>query len=169
MDFFKGGMNMNRHMIFWGILMSSLMIVFSCTSSALKCEPVVAVTGTDYTSNPLSVPYEEVHREFAEHYAGEDLSIALRDDIIELMQEIAEEFGEDPERLYQCIKATYPNWNERPMRIPCYAEKCIYENESIWAIAFNRANSFEEPSLEHFDLFFVSYTTHDTLYHTGCF
>ena len=149
--------------------MASLIIVFGCTSLALKCEPVVVVTGEDYTSDPLSVSYQEVHEEFAENYSGADLSIELRDEIIERMKEKAEELGEDPEILYQCIKVTYPDWTERPMRIPSYAEKCIYENESIWAIAFNRANSFEESSLGHFDLFFVASATYDTLYHTGCY
>lgn len=160
---------MNKQMIFWGVLMVLIIILSGCTSSVLKCEPVVVVTDIGYTSDPLSVPYQEVHDEFAENYSGEDLSIELRDEIIESMREKAEELEEDAEILYQCIRATYPDWNERPNRIPCYAEKCIYENESIWAIAFNRANSFDESSLDHFDLFFVSNLTYEIRYHTGCY
>ncbi|UCG91732.1 MAG: hypothetical protein JSV97_11765 [candidate division WOR-3 bacterium] len=160
---------MDKQIIFWGVLIVSLIFVSSCTSSAVKCEPVVVVTGEDYTSDPLAVPYQDTHEEFAENYSGEDLSIELRDEIIERMREKAGEIGEDPEVLYQCIKATYSDWDERPMRIPSYAEKCVYQDESIWAIAFNRANSFEESSLEHFDLFFVASATYDTLYHTGCY
>ncbi len=158
---------MNKQMIFWGVLMVLIIIVSGCTS-ALKCDPVVVVTDNDYTLDPLSVPYEEVHDKFARNYSGEDLSIELRGEIIRNMREKAEEVGEDAEILYQCIKATYSDWDERPKRIPCYAEKCIYENESIWAIAFNRANSFEG-SLAHFDLFFVSNSTYEIVYHTGCY
>jgi len=154
-------------MIFWGVLMVLIIIVSGCTS-ALKCDPVVVVTDNDYTLAPLSVPYEEVHDKFARNYSGEDLSIKLRDEIIRNMREKAEEVGADAAILYQCIKATYSDWDERPKRIPCYAEKCIYENESIWAIAFNRANRFEG-SLEHFDLFFVSNSTYEIVYHTGCY
>jgi len=158
---------MNKQMIFGGVLMTSIIIVSGCTS-ALKCDPVVFVTDKNYTSDPSSVPYNEIHDKFAENYSGEDLSGELRDEIIESMREKATELGEDAEILFQCVKTTYSDWEERPKRIPCYAEKCIYENESIWAIAFNRANRFEG-SLNHFDLFFVSNSTYEIVYHTGCY
>jgi hypothetical protein len=159
---------MKRPLTYFGALMALVIILPSCTSE-LECEPVVVVTDIDYTSDPLSVPYTDVHQVFAENYSGADLSLELRAEIIESMREKAIGVGEDPDILYECIRATYPDWNTRPDRIPCYAEKCVYTNESIWAIAFNRANSFEEATLGHFDLFFVSYATYDTLYHTGCF
>lgn len=156
---------MYKQTIFWGVL-TVLLIVMSCGTLELKCDPVVVVTDHDYTSDPSSVPYKEVHDEFAENYSGEDLSIELRGEIIKRMHNKAEAIGEDGGILYRCIKATYSDWDLRPYRIPCYAEKCIYENESIWAIAFNRANSFDEPSLEHFDLFLVSDSTYEIVYHT---
>jgi hypothetical protein len=155
---------------FCGIMLLLLAFTMTgCKDSVPECDPIVIVTNTDYTSDPTTVPYNEIHDVFAQYYSGADLSIALRDEIIERMEEKADLIGEDPTTLYQCIRATYADWNERPSRIPCYAEKCMYENQVIWAIAFNRANSFDETSLEHFDLYFVSCTTNDTLYHTGCF
>jgi len=160
---------MNRRLIFYAVLVASVIAMSGCTSTEVKCDPVVVVTGKDYTSDPVSVPYEETHSEFAENYSGADLSVGLRDEIINIMRDKAEELGEDAEVLYQCIKATYTNWNERPNRIPCYAEKCRYEDEATWAIAFNRANSFDEESLGHFDLFFVSIADYEILYYTGCF
>jgi hypothetical protein len=160
---------LNKQMIFWGVLMVLIIIVSGCTSaSKLKCEPDVVVTDIDYTSDPLSVPYTDVHQVFAENYTGSDLSSELRAEIIEIMREKAIGVDQDPDRLYECITATYPDWNTRPNRIPCYAEKCVYTNESIWAIAFNRANSFDG-SLAHFDLFFVSDSTYEIVYHTGCY
>jgi hypothetical protein len=164
----KGRNTMNKSKILWGIVLTFMVIVSGCTSSE-DCEPVVIVTNTDYTSDPLSVPYHTTHEMFAETYAGADLSIELRTEIIERMRHKAEDIGEDQHILYQCIKSTYPDWNVRPHRIPCYAEKCWYQSQSIWAIAFNRANGFEEATLSHFDLYLVSYATYDTLYHTGCF
>ena len=112
---------------------------------------------------------EEVWAEFSEIYSGEDLSMSLRNSIIQDMKEQADSLGEDPELLHQCIRITYEDWYARPMRVPCYAEKCNYENESIWAIAFNRANSFDEETLGHFDVFFVSCVSYDVLFWTGCF
>lgn len=160
---------MNKQMIVGEVVMILIIIVSGCTSVVLKCDPVVIVTDKNYTSDPSSVPYNEIHDEFAENYSGEDLCSELRDDIIESMREKATELGEDAEILYQCVKTTYSDWEERPKRIPCYAEKCIYENESIWAIAFNRANSFNGLPLSHFDLFFVSNSTYEIVYHTGCY
>lgn len=145
-----------------------ILIVTSCTSD-LECDPVVIITNADYTSNPETVPFTEIHEVFAENYTGADLSIELRDQLITRMQEKAIDIGEDPGVLYQCIRATYSIWDERPNRIPCYAEKCIFQDQTVWAIAFNRVNNFDETAAEHFDLYFVSYSSCDTLYHTGCF
>ena len=154
--------------IFLGVLLTLAVIMIGCTSHE-ACEPVVIVTNTDYTNDPLSVPYTSTHEIFADAYSGADLSTELRAEIIESMWRRAEELNEDPQILFHCIQSTYTDWHARPNRIPCYAEKCRYEGEYIWAIAFNRANSFDELSLSHFDLFFVSYATYETLYHTGCF
>jgi hypothetical protein len=159
---------MKKALPYVGALLALVIVLPSCTSEP-ECEPVVVVTGTDYTSDPISVPYTEIHQVFAENYSGADLSAELRGEMITIMREKAIEEGEDPDILYECIRATYSVWNTRPNRIPCYAEKCIYTGEPAWAIAFNRANSFVEATLGHFDLFFVSYATYDTLYHTGCY
>jgi hypothetical protein len=159
---------MKRKHLLLAMLIVSLFFTVDCTSTP-ECDPVVIVTNTDYTSNPDAVPFTQIHEVFAENYSGSDLSIALRDELISRMQEKADNINEDPTVLYQCIRATYGIWDERPNRIPCYAEKCIYEGQSTWAIAFNRVNSFDETAAEHFDLYFVSYSSYDTLYHTGCF
>jgi hypothetical protein len=159
---------MRKASAFFGAFLAIAIILPSCTSEP-ECEPQVVVSDIDYTSDPMSVPYSDIHQVFAENYSGADLSAELRAEMIAIMREKAIEEGENPDILYECIIATYPDWNARPDRIPCYAEKCIYTDESTWAIAFNRANSFEEATLGHFDLFFVSYATYDTLYHTGCF
>ena len=151
------------------IMFAAISIIVSGCASKTECEPVVILTNTDYTYDPNSVPYTSTHEIFAETYSGADLSAELRDDIIDIMWDKAENLGEDPQVLYQCIVATYSDWDVRPNRIPCYAERCRYEGQTIWAIAFNRANSFDEESLSHYDLYFVSYSTYDTLYHAGCF
>lgn len=159
---------MKRKHLLWTMLIALMFIVAGCTS-ALECDPVVVITDTDYTSDPESVPFSEIHGVFAENYSGADLSIDLRDELISRMQEKATDIEEDPLVLYNCIRATYAEWDERPHRIPCYAEKCVYQDQTAWAIAFNRANDFDETALDHFDLYFVSYSSCDTLYHTGCF
>ena len=159
---------MKRKHLIYTLVFGLIISLYGCTSTP-ECDPVVIVTNTDYTSNPETVPFTAIHEVFAENYVGEDLSIALRDELIARMQEKAANINEDPDVLYQCIRATYLEWNERPNRIPCYAEKCLYQDQSVWAIAFNRVNSFDETAAEHFDLYFVSYSSYDTLYHTGCF
>jgi len=136
--------------------------------TTLRCEPVVVVTGKNYTSDPNSVPYNQIHEKFRDRYNGSDLSISLRSAVIESMKEKAENLSEDPELLEACVMETYTDPEERPRRIPCYAEKATYKNESIWAIAFNRANGFSEGSLGHHDLFFVSIATMETKMHDGC-
>jgi hypothetical protein len=159
---------MKKTLVAATMLSALIMMVSGCISSQ-GCEPVVVFTNTDYTYRPTCVPYTSTHEIFAQVYSGADLSIGLRNELIDRMRDKAESINEDPDVLYQCIKCTYPDWNARPNRIPCYAEKCRYQLQDIWAIAFNRANSFEEETLSHFDLFFVSCATYDTLYHTGCF
>ena len=136
-------------------------------TTTLICEPVVKVTGYNYTANSNSVPYQDIHSKFADNYTGSDLSRELRDDIIDSMQKQAEELGENSTILYEAIKVTYADWAYRPYRIPCYAEKAMYKNETIWALAFNRANSFED-GIEHFDLYFVSISTLQAQYIHGC-
>jgi hypothetical protein len=160
---------MRRKHLYGIMLLALIFILTGCGNSVPECDPTVVVTNTDYTADPMTVPYASIHAVFADTYSGADLSIALRGEIIERMEEKAELLGEDPAILRQCIRATYADWDVRPDRIPCYAEKCRYQNQTTWAIAFNRANSFDESRLEHFDLYFVSYSTYDTLYHTGCF
>ena len=159
---------MNRSLAILSLLFAAMLLIGGCASE-LECEPVVVSTDIDYTLDPLSVPYGEIHEIFAETYSGEDLSVDLRAELIDRMCQLAEEISEDPQTLRECIVATYPDWNERPNRIPCYAEKCIYLGQAIWAIAFNRANSFDETTLSHFDLYFVSCSSHEVLYNTGCF
>lgn len=164
----KGRRTMKITLILGMLCIATTIVISGCTSD-VDCEPVVVYTNTDYSYDPTSVPYSSTHERFAENYCGADLSIELRNDIIAVMRDKAVNINEDPDVLYQCIVSTYPDWNVRPNRIPCYAEKCRYAGQTIWAIAFNRANSFEETSLEHYDLYFVSYATYDTLYHAGCF
>lgn len=133
----------------------------------LICEPVVKVTGYNYTANPDSVPYQDIHSKFADNYTGSNLSQEFRNDIIDSMQKKAEELGENSTILNEAIKVTYADWDYRPYRIPCYAEKAMYKNDTIWALAFNRANSFEN-GIEHIDLYFVSISTLQTQYVQGC-
>jgi len=114
------------------------------------------------------VPYKEIHSIFNENYTGSDLSSGLRDLIIQNMTEKAKKLGENSTILYEAIKVIYNNyWNERPIRIPCYAEKAVYENESVWVLVFNRANGFEG-GIGHFDLYIVSIPTLEAQYSTGC-
>jgi hypothetical protein len=138
------------------------------TDIELNCEPLVVITGYNYTSNPESVPYEEIHSFFAQNYTGSDLSIELRDVIIQNITDKAFGLGENSTILFEVIKVIYNDtWDKRPTRIPCYAEKAFYENESVWIIAFNRANSFIE-GIHHFDIYFVSIPIIKAQYITGC-
>ena len=138
------------------------------TDIELFCEPVVVVTGFNYSSEPISVPFSEIHSIFVHNYTGSDLSIELRDVIIQNMTEKADILGENSSILFEAIKVIYnESWDERPTRIPCYAEKAVYENESVWVIAFNRANSVEG-EINHFDLYFVSIPILEAQYISGC-
>jgi hypothetical protein len=122
----------------------------------LLCEPIVVASGINYSSDPKSVPYGETHSNFSKNYTGSDLSIELRDTIIQNMTEKTNDLGENSTILFEAIKVTYnDSWDERPIRIPCYAEKAVFNNESVWIIAFNRANSFEG-MIGHYDIYFVS-------------
>jgi hypothetical protein len=133
----------------------------------LKCEPVVVVTGLNYSLDPKSVPYGESHSNFSQNYTGIDLSIELRDAIIQNMTEKAKDLGENSTILFEAIKVIYNNsWDKRPAKIPCYAEKAVYKNESVWIIAFNRANSFEG-GIGHFDIYFVSVPIIEAQYISG--
>jgi hypothetical protein len=133
----------------------------------LKCEPEVKVTGFNYTSDPTSVPYQNVHRNFSGNYTGSNLSQKLRNLTINSMLKQAGNLGENTTILYESIKVNYYNWDARPYMIPCYAEKAMYKNEWIWALAFNRANGFED-GLGHIDIFFVSISTIQTQLSIGC-
>ena len=75
-------------------LLAIAILLSSCTSEP-GCEPVVVVTDIDYTSDPMSVPYTDIHQVFAENYSGADLSAELRAEMITMMQEKAIEVGED--------------------------------------------------------------------------
>ena len=155
--------------IFTGIFFLGFVIIASSCSAELLCEPVVVVSNIDYVGQEYDLPYGEIHDEFAVTYSGADLSVSLRNDLIEVMENKADSLGEDPDVLYECVKATYEDWSERPDRIPCYAEKCLYDNEPVWAIAFNRANGFESQTLEHIDFFYMSCSRYDILYYGGCY
>jgi len=138
------------------------------TDIELLCEPVVVITGLNYSSDPKSVPYGETHSNFSKNYTGSDLSIELRDTIIQNMTEKAIDFGENSTILFEAIKVIYnDSWDERPTRIPCYAEKAFYNNESVWIIVFNRANSYEG-GIGHFDIYFVSIPIIKAQYISGC-
>ena len=133
----------------------------------LKCKPVVLVTGLNYSSDPKSVPYGESHSNFSQNYTGNDLSIELRDVITQNIIEKAKDLGENSTILFEAIKVIYNNsWDKRPTKIPCYAEKAVYKNESVWIIAFNRANSYEG-GIGHYDIYFVSVPIIEAQYISG--
>ncbi|MBN1390436.1 MAG: hypothetical protein JXA22_07330 [Candidatus Thermoplasmatota archaeon] len=134
----------------------------------LRVSPEVNVTSTDYSGNPYSVPYQGVHDRFSSAYNGSDLSVALRDRLIEVMEEKADDLGENGTVLGYCIEETYDDMDAKPYRIPTYAEKCLWMGEDVWAVAFNRCNGWEG-GIGHFDLFFVSIEDIENLYVTGCF
>ena len=133
----------------------------------LKCEPTVVVTGINYSSNPNDVPYNKAHTRFKENYTADDLSIELRNTIVQNMAVQAELLRENSSILYEAIKVTYDDWEERPFMIPCYAEKALYLDEPVWIIAFNRCNGFIG-DIGHFDIFYVSIQTLETQWYTGC-
>lgn len=111
---------MGKQYIFTGIFFLGFIIIASSCSSGLLCEPVVVVSNIDYVGQEYGLPYGEIHGEFAVTYSGEDLSVSLRNDMLEVMENKADSLGEDPDILYECVKATYEDWSARPDRIPCY-------------------------------------------------
>ncbi|MBN1539059.1 MAG: hypothetical protein JW939_02860 [Candidatus Thermoplasmatota archaeon] len=138
------------------------------TPEDLRVSPEVNVTSTDYSGSPYSVPYHGVHDRFSAAYTGSDMSAALRDRLMEVMEEKADDLGENGTILGYCIEETYDDMDERPNRIPTYAEKCLWKGEDVWAVAFNRCNGWED-GIGHFDLFFVSIESVENLYITGCY
>jgi len=135
--------------------------------NGLLADPEVKVSSTDYSENPYSVPYQDTHNKFSAVYNGSDLNIALRDEIMDVMKDKADDLSENGSLLVLCIEATYNDLDERPRRIPTYAEKCLWDNENVWAIAFNRCNGWED-GIGHFDLYFVSIQDVEDIYVIGC-
>ncbi len=160
--------NVTGHDMMWRGSVSSGRVDFILNgSSTLKLDPVVVVTGHDYSGTPNSVPYQDIHDRFAGNYTGANLSVEMRDELTDRMAELAEGLGEDGEILKLAIKETYSDLSARPYRIPTYAEKAHYNGEDIWALAFNRCNGFED-GIGHFDLFFVSIPVIEAIYVGGC-
>jgi hypothetical protein len=151
--------------LFSGILLMSCY----CSPITLRCDPEVVVTNIDYTADPTSVPFEDAHQMFADNYYGTDLSFDLKNTMVDRMAEIADSLGEDGDILKDCVIAAYgDSWDSQPMRIPCYAEKCVYDSCDIWAVAFNRENEYNS-NIGHFDLALVSIDTKEVLYWWGCY
>lgn len=134
----------------------------------LLVDPEVNLSTIDYMNDPYGLPYNGVHDRFSEAYTGSDLSVSLRDRLIEVMEEKAFDLGENGTVLGLCIKASYDEMDERPDRIPTYAEKCLWNEEDVWAIAFNRCNGWED-GIGHYDLFFISIQDIEDIYVTGCY
>lgn len=137
------------------------------TQSELELDPVVKATNHNYTDDPRSVPYQDIHEKFSSEYRGSDLNTDFRDALSERMSELAEDLSENGTLLRECVNATYDDLDQRPNRIPTYAEKCTYKGEDIWAIAFNRCNGWED-GIGHFDLYFVSIPTIESGWVHGC-
>jgi len=139
-----------------GIVIIILLSFIFITGFRSEADPEVVVSEEDYAENPTSLPFQEAHGEIADAYSGNDLSIELRDELIEKMKTQAEELGEDPEVLFEAIKTIYnESWERKPGMIPSYAEKCYYDVEAVWAIVFNRAN-VPDGDLGHYNGYFVS-------------
>jgi hypothetical protein len=133
-----------------------------------ELEPVVKVSSIDYRTAPHTLPYEDTHRRFAENYTGANLTVELRNDLMDKMVEKAEDLGENGTILRYCIEEKYHDMDERPIRIPTYAEKCFWGTNETWAIAFNRCNGWED-GIGHYDLYFFSIEDIEHIYVTGCY
>ncbi|MGA1793975.1 MAG: hypothetical protein ACMUHM_08495 [Thermoplasmatota archaeon] len=136
--------------------------------NGLLADPEVTVSSMDYSGDPYSVPYQDTHNKFSAVYNGSDLDIELRDEIMDVMKGKADDLSENGSLLVLCIESTYNDLDERPGRIPTYAEKCLWGDEDVWAIAFNRCNGWED-GIGHFDLYFVSIQDAEDIYVTGCY
>ena len=87
---------------------------------------------------------------------------------MDVMEDKAEDLGENGTILSYCIEETYEDMDQRPNRIPTYAEKCLLNGEDVWAVAFNRCNGWED-GIGHFDLYFISISDIEHIYVTGCY
>jgi hypothetical protein len=136
--------------------------------SDLKAMPEVNVTTVDYYGDPYSLPHQGVHNRFSAVYSGSDLDIALRNKLIDVMEDKAFNLNENGTILRYCIEETYEDMDQRPNRIPTYAEKCLWNDEDVWAVAFNRCNGWED-GIGHFDLYYISIQDIEHIYVTGCY
>jgi len=139
-----------------GVILILSLVIFSGCIDDEKAEPEVVVSEKDYVDDPTSLPWRDAHEKISNAYSGSDLSIELRDSLIDKMKNQAEELGEDPEVLFEVIKTIYnESWDEEPMMIPSYAERCYFDEEEVWAVVFNRAN-VPDGCLSHYNGYFVS-------------
>lgn len=134
----------------------------------LKVMPEVNITTVDYQGDPYSLPYQGVHDRFAQAYRGSDLDVELRDELIDVMEDKAFDLNENGTILRYCIEETYEDMDQKPYRIPTYAEKCLWDGEDVWAVAFNRCNGWED-GIGHFDLYYLSIENIEDIYVTGCY
>ncbi len=143
------------------VILLTLILLTGCLSEA-EAGPEVEVSEKDYAEDPYYLPYRSAHKNISDAYSGSDLSTELRDELIHKMKTEAEALGEDPEILFEAIRTIYnESWDEEPMMIPCYAEKCYYDGEEVWAVVFNRANT-PDGDLDHFNGYYVSMELLDT-------
>jgi hypothetical protein len=108
------------------VISTYVFITYFYTSMSLK--PEVIVTNNDYHQSNFSNTFEEpaIWGEFNDVYGGK-YSDDLRKDIFESMKSQASDLGEDPNVLEECLMATGQFDEVNNNRLPCYAEKAIYE------------------------------------------
>ncbi len=125
------------------IILLSLILIIGYQSEA---DPEVVVSEKDYAEYPTSLPFQEAHGEIADAYSEEDVSIDLRDELIGKMKEQAEELGEDPQELFEAIKAVYGETHIQYLFSLSYTEYEDYLKEG--SIAEELIDVFDDESYE---------------------
>jgi hypothetical protein len=110
------------------IIISAGASYYYISTPSMTLEPEVVVTNRLWGQINFSRGYgtPDIWYEFDETYTSK-YSDKLLTEIIESMKEQAEDLGEDPELLEECLLATDQFDDSEYHKLPCYAEKARYE------------------------------------------
>jgi hypothetical protein len=124
--------------------------------------PEVRTSDNNYNeSNPGNFWSPQIWTDFCDTYKDK-YSGNLRSAVIADMERQAEELGEDPEILKDCIAAA----GEEGIKLPCLAEKAKFNNSDVWIIV--SAWGVDKGDLGHICFHIVDTSTFSVLHVESC-
>ncbi|MGA1793452.1 MAG: hypothetical protein ACMUHM_05835 [Thermoplasmatota archaeon] len=155
-------------------------------------DPVVVSSGAVYNMSTVhDIDWRDIHHSFERNYSR-TATAELQLKIITIMLQKAEDIGEDPQELNDCLYSIAHIKDNADWNIPCYAERAYFQfyetpdgfkadekyvmehpeidfgqirNETCWIIVFNvRAKG----DMGHIDIYWISTETNERLYYEGC-